>query len=264
MTERAVRYLARGTVTPDRGAVPGALAINRNGPVPFYAQLAEILRSQIADGRWGPGDALPSEADLCAAYAISRTAVRQALDELVAEGLVVKERGRGTFVARPKIADLVVHELRGFHDEMSARGHDVTTTILQQQIEPAVPIVAIELGVEAGTPVVHLARIRSAGPDPVVKVDTWVLASRAPGLERADLEGRSLYDELRTRYGIEPAGGWRRIEAAVASRELATALGVDVGSPILHLTAVTMDRDGAFEFFTAFYRGDRTSFEIRA
>src|ERR1041384_5940510 len=110
-------------------ATSGSDLIHRGAPTPYYAQLAEILRDQIARGVVHPGDPLPAESELCATYGLSRTVVRQALDELVAEGLVQKEKGRGTFVSRPKLADLVVQELRGFADEMGDRGHDVGTRI---------------------------------------------------------------------------------------------------------------------------------------
>lgn len=241
----------------------GSDSIHRALAVPYYAQLADILRRHISEGDLGPGAALPSEGELCATYGLSRTVVRQALEELVAEGMVVKERGRGTFVAKPKIADIVVQELRGFMDEMSERGHIVGTTVLSQSIIPAVPLVAAELGVAPHEDVVHIARIRHVNDEPIVKVDSWLPARRFPGLVDADLERNSLYDVLRTRYGVEANGGRRRIEATVANRALADVLGVEIGSPMLHLVATTLDRDGTpFESFSAFYRGDRTNFEI--
>lgn len=238
--------------------------IHRGAPTPYYAQLAEILRDRIAQGAFAPGDPLPAESELCSAYALSRTVVRQALDELVAEGLVQKERGRGTFVSKPKIADLVVQELRGFSEEMGARAHSVGTRILRQEIALAPQEVASGLGLGKGAKVVHLTRVRTTNGEPIVKVDTYLPLPRFKRLASIDLTQRSLYETLAHDHDIRPSGGWRRIEAAVASRELADALGVDIGSPMLELTAVTTDEAGApYEFFRAYYRGDRTSFEVR-
>src|SRR3954463_4592010 len=95
---------------------PGPRGTIAKGPrLPYYAQLAAILRKAISDGDWPPGFALPSEADLCSMFGLSRTAVRQALAELSAEGLVHKEKGRGSFVRGPR-AGFVVQELRGFFE----------------------------------------------------------------------------------------------------------------------------------------------------
>src|SRR5688500_2905478 len=101
--------------------------IKREAPLPFYAQLADLLREKIAEGSYRPGDSLPSEAELGAAYGLSRTAIRQALSLLVAEGLVQKEKGRGSFVRQSPLADFVVQEIRGFYEEMSEKNHSVTT-----------------------------------------------------------------------------------------------------------------------------------------
>lgn len=238
-------------------------AIRRTGPVPYYAQLAEILRRGIAAGRRSPGELLPAEAELCRAYGLSRTVVRQALDELVAEGLVRKRKGRGTIVAGGKVAELVVQELRGFADEMGARGHAVRTRVERLGIVDAPPEVAAELGLRGRARAVRLARVREVDGEPVVSVETFLPAGRFGRLVRMDLGERSLYAVLAEEFGVEPRAGSRRIEAAVATRELADALGVTVGSPVLALTAVSVDQHGApFEFFRAAYRGDRTAFEV--
>jgi len=237
--------------------------INRASRVPYYAQLAGILRERIATGEYEPGASLPSENELCSAFGLSRTVVRQAFGELAAEGLVQKEKGRRSYVSAPKLADLVVQELRGFLDEMTSRGHAITTTVLDASLGKPPQHVATDLGLPPGAKAVHLARMRAANGDPIVKVDTY-LPSRFASVLRSDLAASSLYDILRESFGVHPKGGWRRIEAAVASHELAGVLGVDIGSPMLELTAVTTDADGTpFEYFRAYYRGDRTSFEIR-
>ncbi|GAC1408584.1 MAG: GntR family transcriptional regulator [Actinomycetota bacterium] len=241
-----------------------APSIHRGAPVPFYAQLAEILREQIANGLFGPGDILPAESELCSDYRLSRTVVRQALNELVSEGLVQKEKGRGTFVSEPKIADIVVQELRGFSEEVGARGATIGTTILRQEIVPSPVWVSEYLGIPEGSSIVHLSRVRTGDGDPIVKVDTYLPCPRFKKLATIDLSSRSLYETLDTVFHVRPGGGWRRIEAVIASRELADALSADIGSPMLELTAVTTEKSGKpFELFRAYYRGDRTSFEVR-
>lgn len=241
--------------------MPQLLAIRKTDPMPFYAQLAAILRGQIADGVWPPGTLLPSEAELSDRYGLSRTAVRQALAGLVAEGLVVKEKGRGSFVRQPQIA-MVVQELRGFYEEMSERGQAVRTEVLAQQVVTAAPEVAGELDVPMGSEAVLLDRVRLVGDEPVVRVRTHLPAARFRGLLAVDLSERSLYDVLAADYGVQPRTGRRIIEATVADRELGRHLRVPTGSAILRVSAVSYDAEGtAMEHFVACYRGDRVSFQ---
>jgi len=266
MTEAAPSYLTAGGARLGRRqpAEADASAIRRSAPMPYYVQLAEVIRDAIARGHWAPGDALPAEAELCSFFGVSRTVVRQALNELVADGLVQKEKGRGSFVSKPKIADLVVHELRGFADDMAQRGVRVETEILRQEIVPVPPQVAPDLGVSMRSDVVHLARVRRADGDPIVKVDTYLPTPRFAPLAEMDLTDRSLYHVLVDEFGIFAQGGTRRIEATAAGGETAELLEIEPRSPVLALTATTSDQNGTpFEWFRALYRGDRTSFEVR-
>ena len=105
--------------------IPSAIAkfpkndqIDKNSPLPYYIQLKEILKGYIENGDWKTGSQIPSEPDLCEIFDISRTVVRQALKELTYEGLLVREKGRGTFVAEPKISEGLIQELTGFYQDM--------------------------------------------------------------------------------------------------------------------------------------------------
>ena len=237
--------------------------IQKSSPMPYYAQLAGILRDAITDGLLTPGSALPSEAQLGAAYALSRTAVRQALGDLAAEGLVRKEKGRGTFVRGPRRADLVVHEMRGFHDELTDRGHTVETEVLALLIEPSTADEATLLDVATGADVVRVERLRYADGAPICIAQTVLLASRFPGLVDRDLRGVSLYAVLKDDYDVVVRGGHRMVEAVAADRGHARHLGVRTGSPLLKLSSLNNDQDGnPFELFTAYYRADRTTFQI--
>ncbi len=238
-------------------------AIQRSDPLPYYAQLAQILREEIERGRWAPGEMIPSEAELGEFFALSRTAVRQALDMLRSEGLVRTEKGRGTFVARPKVAEFVVQELRGFHEEMTQRGRRVETTVLSHEVVEAPPDVAQNLEIPMGAEVVLLHRIRSVEGEPVVEVTTFLPAARFARLTEVDLTNRSLYAVLDQEFGVAPRGGVRSIEAVNADRTTAGHLGVRTDAPVLRLDAINLDAEGRpFEFFRAHYRGDQTTFQI--
>lgn len=238
-------------------------AIRKSDPMPYYAQLATILSQQINDGKWQPGDLLPSEAELCSTYSISRTAVRQALDELVQDGLVQKEKGRGTFVRLQQPAASLVQELRGFFDEMTRRGEEVHSDILGQEIVPASSVVREELQLSRGAEAVRLDRIRRIGDEPIVFVRTHLPVPRFAALAARDMRDVSLYALLAESYDVHAVSGRRRFEAVAADDDIAERLKVEPGLALMKVTAVNFDdNDVPFEYFVAWYRGDRTSFDV--
>src|SRR3990172_1139894 len=95
--------------------------------IPYYLQLIDLLKEKIAQGTWKPGDQIPSEPELCSIYGVSRTVVRQALMELELEGLIIRRKGKGTFIAEPKINESLVQKLTGFYQDMVDRGHKPIT-----------------------------------------------------------------------------------------------------------------------------------------
>ncbi|MBK5305450.1 MAG: GntR family transcriptional regulator [Frankiaceae bacterium] len=236
--------------------------VMRAGGSPYYVQVADHLRGEITSGRWTPGELIPSEAGLCDAFGVSRTAIRQALGALVAEGLLHKEKGRGTFVSRPHVS-LAVQETRGFFDEMADLGRRVDTTILLQDKAVIPPALAPELGVSMGSDVVRLQRIRAVGDENFIFVTTYLPLPRFAEILELNLEYVSLYAVLNEKFGVEARTGRRRIEAVRAVDPIARHLRVPTGSPLLRVTAVNVDRTGApFEVFEGYYRGDRTAFEV--
>ena len=102
--------------------------------IPFYYQLQQVLEDQIAAGRWPERALIPSEAELCATYQVSRTVVRQALGELVAAGLLYRIKGKGAFVAPRKLQAKYIQRTEGFYAEMTTQGHSVSSSVLRQQV----------------------------------------------------------------------------------------------------------------------------------
>jgi GntR family transcriptional regulator len=239
--------------------------IDRSSPMPYYHQLKELLRDEIASGRWPPGSRIPSEPELCTLLDVSRTVVRQALGELENERLLRRRKGLGTFVAEPKIRGQLVQTLTGFHDDMVHQGRTPRTVVLGHAVVRAPTSVASQLEVSAGTEVVRIERLRSVEPDPqpIVLVTTWLPLALCPSLADADLGGRSLYGYLAEACGLHIAYGRRMLEAVSATVADAALLGVEVGDPLLFLRSVTFLADGrAVEYYEAKHRGDRTVLEV--
>src|SRR5215472_7045288 len=124
-------------------------AIYRNSPVPRYHQLKEILREKIRAGEWKPGDIIPSERELSENYGISRMTARQAITDLVNEGVFYREQGKGTFVTKRKITQQLMR-LTGFTEDISARGQRPGTKVLSAHMLPADETTAERLRISPG------------------------------------------------------------------------------------------------------------------
>jgi GntR family transcriptional regulator len=237
--------------------------INKDSPIPYYFQLEEILREQIESGKWAPGQQIPSETELCEIFDVSRTVVRQALNELVNEGLLYRRRGKGTFVAKPKIAESLVQNLTGFYEDMVAKGLTPITQVLEQKLIPASKKVAAMLNLKEGDQVIKIDRLRSIGSEPILIVTTFIPYHICPALAEEDLTNQSLYAVLEDRYGLSIARGRRTLEAISASEEDAKLLGVEEGDPLIFLKSVSYLENGEpIEYFEAKHRGDRSRFEV--
>jgi GntR family transcriptional regulator len=252
-------------VTTSRSPVSRiGLRIDRSSALPYYVQLKEALTEGIRRDAWKPGERLPSELELCEGFDVSRTVVRQALQELVYEGIIVREKGRGTFVADAKISSTsLVHSLVGFHQDMAERGFEPYSKVLEQVMLPATQHVARYLHLQELSPVIKLERLRFIHDDPIVLVTSYLPYEICPLAVKADFTQQSLYAFLAETYDIALSRGRRRIEAVVANDELASLFQMDLGAPLLRMESVTFsDRDRPIEYFIGFFSGDRSRFDV--
>ncbi len=237
--------------------------IRRDSPVPYYYQLEEFLKGQIESGTWKPGQKIPSEAELCETFDVSRTVVRQAVNELVHEGALYRRKGKGTFVAEPKIGESLVQHLTGFYEDMVALGLKPSTKVLEQEVVSAPLKIADALGLEEGEPVVMIDRLRFVDDEPILLVITYVPYKLCPELIDEDLSTQSLYAILEKKYGLELVYGRRTLEAVAATKEEANLLEIEEGDPIILLRSISYLKDGQpIEYFKAKHRGDRSRFEV--
>jgi GntR family transcriptional regulator len=219
--------------------------------------------NEIESGRLIPQQKIPSETELCERFDISRTVVRQAIKELQNEGYLTTEKGKGTFVSRPKIVGGLVQSLTGFYEDMARRGFTVSTDILVQEVQNAVQRAAEPLGIETGTPVIVISRVRRLNGEPSVYVTTYIPQKICPALVDEDLQNQSLYALLEGKYGLEIHKGHRYIGVSLANEYEAGLLNIEVGSPLIELDSTSYLKDGRpLEYFHALHRGDRTKFEV--
>ncbi len=238
-------------------------SIDRSSPIPYYIQVKDALQERIRRGDWQPGAQLPGEPELCRIFNVSRTVIRQALKDLMYEGMIVREKGRGTFVAEPKISEGLVQRLTGFYEDMVSQGYTPVTQVLKQEKAPANPKVAAHLEIEQGTPVIAIERLRFVQDEPIVLVTTYLPYDLCPGLLDADLTLQSLYAFLERRCGVMIARGRRIIEAVAANDYEARLLRVKKAAPLIMLDSVSYLNNGTpVEYYHALHRGDRSRFEV--
>lgn len=210
--------------------------------VPAYERIRDALRVEIS--QLGPGGRLPSEVDLADRFGVTRVTVRNAVDGLVADGLVRREHGRGTFVQDGSARVRRLARLTAFSEDMAEQGIAIETTVLTQERQAASAEVAKALAVTERDPVAHIARLRSSGGQPIAFQQAWVPISICPALADESLGARSLYDTLEQRYGVRLRKAEQWIGAAAATSLQARHLGVRRGSPLLHTRRITYDDSG--------------------
>ncbi|MFC1716695.1 GntR family transcriptional regulator [Candidatus Poribacteria bacterium] len=234
--------------------------IDRNSKMPLYFQLYEILRSNIRNGIWIPGNMIPPESELVARYKISRTTIRQVLDMLVSEGLIYRERGRGSFVAEPALEEALVRII-SFTDDMRQRGRKPSTEILTSELIPAPQDIAERLKIEAGEELAHLIRLRLADDEPMSIEDSYLIHRHCPGILNGDYGSNSLREAIQRRYGILWSHAKQVIRAILATGNLAKSLSIRPGDALLYIERVSFSQQHRIpvEFLRIYYRGDRYS-----
>jgi GntR family transcriptional regulator len=238
--------------------------IRRDLPIPFYYQLIQLLAKEIEGGSWSAGSLIPSEHDLCAAYGVSRTVVRQALAELANMGLLYRVKGKGTFVAQRKLQEKFIQRAEGFYDEMTSRGFDVRSSVREQRVVDPPVHVRESLLLPEGGRTIKLDRLRFVNDEPIQFVTTYLPLELCPDVVTADLSTGSLYALLRDRYGLSVASGLRTLEAVAAQRPIAVLLEVPKGAPLFRVESTSYLADGRpFEYYEGWHRGDRSKFEIQ-
>lgn len=228
-------------------------------PLPKYYVLKTDLVELIAN--LAPGTLIPTERALAERYGTSRTTVRQAISELVAEGRLGRIQGHGTFVAPPKLTH--VRQLTSFSEDVRAQGLRPAAKTLALSTVPADDEVAEKLTVPPGTPVHRLERIRLVDNEPLAH-EVAHLRGRLPGFKAKLKKAGSLYAALKEGYGIRLLDVEDTVETALAGPEEVRLLAVEMGSPLLVVHRLAKDAEGVpVEWTSSVFRGDRFRFVAR-
>lgn len=224
--------------------------------VPLYVQIRENLRRQILNGVYKPQGQLPSEEELADTLHVSRMTVRHAISELVAEGMLRRRSGVGTFVIERKFLFDQSH-LQSFWQATARLGMKPSSRLVSAEMIPASPQVADPLEIQPGTPVYRICRVRFADDEPTAFHEAYVPAELVPHLLDEDLARESLYN-IYERRGFSPVHGEQRISARAADEQLSKLLDIPLAAPLLYIERITRIATGLpIEFVYAYNHPER-------
>ena len=212
--------------------------------LPLYQRLRDQLAEQIANNRWRPGEAIPTEAALSAEHQLSTGTVRKAIDALVSEGVLERQQGRGTFVRRPQFQSSL---FRFFRFQTAAGERRVPESrILSIEPVPAPSAVAQALGLTPDAPVIRIVRVRLLDVEPVLAEEIWLPRSRFQPLLEIDLsqKGPLLYPIYEETCGQVVAYAEETLTAESVNEVYARLLQVPVNSPVVVIERLARDYAG--------------------
>lgn len=227
----------------------------------MYYQLIEVLQNYINEHE--NNSPIPTENDLCKIYGISRPTVRQAINELVAEGLVLRHKGRGSFINKKKIPQDFLLNIMSFNDEMQAKGLKPDTKVLAFCSRMPTPEVVKNLLIRTSDSTFYLSRLRSINGEPIVLVNTYLPSNLLEGILEKNMEKESLYHIIEFDYGYKIIRTLRTLEIRTSGKYEASLLNIEEGQPIHFIQTIAyIENDIPIEFSTAYYSGERNKFTV--
>jgi len=227
---------------------------------PLYQQIKSLILQSLESGEWKPGESIPSEMDLATRYRVSQGTVRKAIDELASENLVVRRKGKGTFVATHAEHHAQYRFLRLTPDSGTLDGEGpAQREILDCKRLRASAEVARQLALRTGEPVMLVRRLMAFSGHPTILEDIWLPAGAFKGLtvERLATYEGTMYALFETEFGVRMLRAEEKIRAVSADEEQARLLETPVGAPLLSVERVAHTyNDLPMEFRRGLYRTD--------
>jgi GntR family transcriptional regulator len=252
---------------PTKGAVSAAARlspdlIDEALPTPLYHQIFLVLRDRIRDGVFSAGVILPGEQELTRLFNVSRITVKRAMNELAAHGFVTRHRGRGTVVTHNTGVPIVEGRFDTLFDALKRMGLATDVLLLEVEDLAADEEIAVEMAIEPGAPLQRAVRLRSLEGDTFSYLITHVPGAIAARYTREDLQTQPMLELLR-RAGAEAVEANQTLTAVAADPQVAAALRVSPGSPLLKIKRIMLGPDGgAVQHIVAFYRPERFRYQM--
>lgn len=238
--------------------------IDKDSPIPIYYQLEERIRQLIETNELKPGDVLPSERAFTEKYNISRMTVRQAINNLVSEGLLYRQKGKGTFVAAKKF-EQDLSGLTSFSEDMKSRGLTPSNKLLSFKTISGNTQLSTILKLNAADTIYEIKRIRLANDEPVA-LETVYTPKKIVGEMMEQDVTTSFYHHLENKLQLQIGYGTQSIEAALCNDDEIKHLQIKAGYPILLMKRISYLRDDSetpVEYVKSAYRADKYSFHLQ-
>src|SRR5882757_2147934 len=230
---------------------------------PLYSRVETVLASEINAGVLKVGDQLPTEDSLIVRFEVSRITVRRAIQNLVSRGLVEIHRGKGTFVAAPRITQELT-DLTGFVEDMHAVGRKPMARVIDKEIVTADTTVAGQLGLTKGQRVVRIRRVRLADGVPTSFDETYLPLEIGKKIITNNLKVEPIFSLLERKYDVPLIEAEYKLDAVEAQPEVAAALKVKRRSPIFRIERTSYSTGGRpVDYERLHYRGDLVRFATR-
>ncbi len=231
-------------------------AIDRSSPLPLWAQVLDDLRQRLDAGEF-TGD-FPTDNEMISHYDVSRHTVREAMRHLQNEGVVSRERGRGTFVTAPTV-EQATGAIYSLFRSIEAMGLEQRSRVLDLSLASE-EVVAGRLGLRANAKLVRLERLRLVDAHVLAHDTAWLPAAVAKPLLEVDFTHTALYDELATSCGIRPVSGKEWITTELPPKRERDLLEIGAKQPAFRICRLSEGDDGPIEWRETVVRGDRYSF----
>jgi GntR family transcriptional regulator len=235
--------------------------LDREGSVPLYVQLTNILRDKVEHQVWAPNQKIPSENELNRIYGVSRMTARQVLSQLVNDGLLFRVQGKGTFVAPVKIGTRSP-SYKGFREQLEQMGYKTTTTLLSTELTVADNLIIRKLQLQPGEKVYVLQRLRHVDGEPISLHVSYIPERLAPGLDQYDTVKQQLCVVLEENYDLRMGHVTETLESTSANPHEAKLLGVGRRAPLLLLQQISETSGVRFEHSKIVFRGDKIRLEF--
>ncbi|WP_078391064.1 GntR family transcriptional regulator [Shouchella patagoniensis] len=228
----------------------------------LHAQVKDEIIKRIESGEYPVQSQLPTEAEFCEKFNVSRTTVRQALQQLSQEGFVYRRQGRGTFVAEPKIRTSLSQTVISFNEQLALQGKQPDIQILSLNLIPANHTIASSLKRDTNDPIHKLVRMRYGDGKPLQYEIAYIPWAIAPGLTQEQCKV-SLYGALRKEYDIHIARTEEHLQLTFADENISKLLQIEEHTPCFYLeTSAFLENGVVAEYSQTYFHGERASFVI--
>ncbi|ART75305.1 GntR family transcriptional regulator [Sutcliffiella horikoshii] len=229
---------------------------------PLHIKVKQMILKKIKSGVYKSDTKLPTEAEFCHTFKVSRTTVRTALQQLAVEGYVYKQQGSGTFVSGKKVKQKLTSTVESFSEQITLQGKNPSIKVLSLEVIPVDHFLGEVFALKTGDPVNKLERIRSVNGEPLQYEVAFLPWKKTPGLNIKACE-KSLYNVLQKEHGHFIKKTIEYLEIVTVTKEVQKILEIPLGSPCFSLeTYAYLEDETVIEYSKTIFRGDMANFVI--